>query len=317
MSRNGPLALAFHGLFIAFILAPLVVVVLVSFTDKGFMAMPFDGASLRWYRAIAGNPQFLDSFWVSLRLGLVSATLSALIAVPAALAIARGRFPGRDAIAAFLVSPLMIPHVVLGVALLRFFSGLGLAGSFAGLVAAHLIVVTPYMVRLVTAGLAGLDPRVERAAESLGAGRATVFRRITLPLILPGVAGGWILAFITSFDELTVSLFLASPSSTPLPVRLFTYIDQMTDPLVAAVSAALIGLTALVLVVLDRFYPIDRLLTGSAGDAGRDVRRRAVPGARLRLSPGPPIRQEPGQTYTFDPGPSVRWLSLWPDRAEG
>ena len=245
MNRNGPLSLAFHWLFIAFILAPLVVVVLVSFTDKGFMAMPFDGASLRWYRTIADNPQFLASFWVSLRLGLVSATLSALIAVPAALAIARGRFPGRDAIAAFLVSPLMIPHVVLGVALLRFFSGLGLAGSFAGLVAAHLIVVTPYMVRLVTAGLAGLDPRVERAAESLGAGRATVFRRITLPLILPGVAGGWILAFITSFDELTVSLFLASPSSTPLPVRLFTYIDQMTDPLVAAVSAALIGLTAL------------------------------------------------------------------------
>lgn len=262
MNRNGPLSLAFHWLFIAFILAPLVVVVLVSFTDKGFMAMPFDGASLRWYRAIADNPQFLASFWVSLRLGLVSATLSALIAVPAALAIARGRFPGRDAIAAFLVSPLMIPHVVLGVALLRFFSGLGLAGSFAGLVAAHLIVVTPYMVRLVSAGLAGLDPRVERAAESLGAGRLTVFRRITLPLILPGVAGGWILAFITSFDELTVSLFLASPSSTPLPVRLFTYIDQMTDPLVAAVSAALIGLTALVLVVLDRFYPIDRLLTG-------------------------------------------------------
>ena len=116
MNRNGPLSLAFHGLFIAFILAPLVVVVLVSFTDKGFMAMPFDGASLRWYRAIAENPQFLDSFWVSLQLGLVSATLSALIAVPAALAIARGRFPGRDAIAAFLVSPLMIPHVVLGVA---------------------------------------------------------------------------------------------------------------------------------------------------------------------------------------------------------
>ena len=101
MNRNGPLSLAFHWLFIAFILAPLVVVILVSFTDKGYMAMPFDGASLRWYRAIAENPQFLDSFWVSLQLGLVSATLSALIAVPAALAIARGRFPGRDAIAAF------------------------------------------------------------------------------------------------------------------------------------------------------------------------------------------------------------------------
>ena len=102
---------------------------------------------------------------------------------------------------------------------------------------------------------------MERAAASLGAAPGTVFRRVTLPLIAPGVAGGWVLAFITSFDELTVSLFLASPSSTPLPVRLFTHIDQMTDPLVASVSAALILVTAVVLVVLDRFYRLDRLLT--------------------------------------------------------
>ena len=259
---NGPVGLLFHAIFTLFIVAPLVVVVLVSFTDKGYLAMPFDGASLRWWAAIAENPQFVESLWVSLGLGVTAASVSALIAVPAALAIARRRFPGRDALAAMLVSPLMIPHVVLGVALLRFFSGFGLAGSFPGLVAAHLVVVTPYMLRLVSAGLLGLDPRVERAAESLGADRLAVFRRITLPLIMPGLAGGWILAFITSFDELTVSLFLASPSNTPLPVRLFTHIDQMTDPLVASVSAALIAVTAVLLVVLDRFYPIDRLLTG-------------------------------------------------------
>ncbi len=262
MNRNGPLALGFHALFVFFMAAPLLVVIAVSFTGKGYLALPFDGLSLRWWRAFAANTDFLASFWVSVRLGLVSATLSAAIAIPAALAIVRRRFPGRDALAAMLVSPLMIPHVVLGVALLRFLSGFGLAGSFLGLVAAHLVVVTPYMVRLVAAGLTSLDPRLERAAESLGAGRFTVFRRVTLPLIMPGVAGGWILAFITSFDELTVSLFLASPSQTPLPVRLFTYIDQMTDPMVASVSAALILLTAVTLVVLDRFYPIDRLLTG-------------------------------------------------------
>lgn len=260
--RNNALALGFHLLFVTFILAPLVVVILVSFTDKGYLAMPFQGASLRWWYAIAENPRFLDSFWFSLRLAFVAATLAACIAVPAAMAIVRFRFRGREAMMALLASPLMIPHVVLGVALLRFFSGLGMVGSFPALVAAHLVVVVPYMARLVTAALTGLDPRIERAAESLGAGRLTVFRRVTLPLILPGVAGGWTLAFITSFDELTVSLFLASPSDTPLPVRLFTYIDQMTDPLVASVSAALIAVTAVVLVVLDRFYPIDRLLTG-------------------------------------------------------
>ena len=262
MSRNGPLALLFHALFLAFILAPLVVVIAVSFTSQGYLAMPSHGVSLRWWRAIGDNPRFLRSFWYSVRLGLVSATLSALIAVPAALAIARRRFPGRDALAALLASPLMIPQVVLGVALLRFFSGFGLSGSFTGLVTAHLIVVTPYMLRVVGAGLAGLDPRVERAAESLGAGRFTVFRRVTLPLIAPGLAGGWVLAFITSFDELTVSLFLASPSANPLPVQLFNYIDQMTDPLVASVSSALILVTVVAMVALDRFYPIDRLLTG-------------------------------------------------------
>ena len=262
MRSNGPLALAFHALFLLFILAPLLVVVAVSFTSQGYMALPFAGASLRWWRAIADNPRFLASFWYSVRLGLVSATLSALIAVPAALAIARHRFPGRDALAALLASPLMIPHVVLGVALLRFMSGFGLSGSFAGLVAAHLVVVTPYMLRLVGAGLVSLDPRLERAAEGLGAGRLAVFRRVVLPLIAPGLAGGWILAFITSFDELTVSLFLASPAANPLPVQLYNYIDQMTDPLVASVSAALILFTVVVLTALDRFYPIDRLLTG-------------------------------------------------------
>jgi putative spermidine/putrescine transport system permease protein len=252
MSRNGPLALAFHALFLAFILAPLVVVIAVSFTGQGYLALPFDGLSLRWWRAIGDNPRFLESFWYSTRLGVTAATLSALIAVPAALAIARWRFPGRGTLVAILASPLMIPHVVLGVALLRFFSGFGLSGSFAGLVAAHVIVITPYMLRLVGAGLSGLDPRIEQA----------VFRRVTLPLIAPGLAGGWILAFVTSFDELTVSLFLASPAANPLPVQLFNYIDQMTDPLVASVSAALILVTALVLLGLDRFYPIDRLLTG-------------------------------------------------------
>lgn len=262
LGRNGPLALAFHALFLLFILAPLAVVVAVSFTPEGYMALPLGGLSLRWWRAIAGNPRFLASFWYSVRLGLTSATLSAAIAVPAALAIARRRFPGRDALAALLASPLMIPHVVLGVALLRFLSGFGLSGSFGGLVTAHLVVVTPYMLRLVGAGLSGLDPRLERAAEGLGAGRLTVFRRIVLPLIAPGLAGGWILAFITSFDELTVSLFLAAPAANPLPVQLYNYIDQMTDPLVASVSAALILFTTVVLATLDRFYPIDRLLTG-------------------------------------------------------
>lgn len=271
MRRNGPAALAFHTLVVGFLVAPLVVVVLVSFTDRSYLALPFNGASLRWWRAIGDNPQFIASLLTSVQLAAAAATLSAAIALPASLAIMRHRFPGRAALAALLASPLMMPHVVLGVALLQFFSAYGLAGSFPVLVAAHLVVVTPYMVRLICAGLAGMDTGLERAAEGLGASRWTAFRRVTLPLLTPGLAGGWVLAFITSFDELTVSLFLSSSANTPLAVRLFNHIDQMTDPLVASVSAALIVLTITVLAVLDRFYPIDRLLTGEQPERRRDA----------------------------------------------
>lgn len=262
MIRNGPLALAYHALFLAFIAAPLAVVIAVSFTGKGYLELPSDGLSLRWYGAILNAPEWLASFWISLGLAALSATLAVVLAIPAALAIERHRFPGREALTSLLLSPLMIPAVVLGVSFLRFLTLVGISGTFAGMVLCHVIVIMPYVVRLLLAAFAGLDRRIEQAAVSLGAGRFTVLRRVTLPLAMPGIAGGWILGFITSFDELTVTLFVASPSTTTLPVRLFNYIDQMTDPLVAAISASLILGTALLMVALDRFYRLDRLLAG-------------------------------------------------------
>ena len=126
----------------------------------------------------------------------------------------------------------------------------------------HVILVTPFVLRLLLAALAGFDRRIEQAATALGAGHLTLLRRITLPLLLPGIAGGWVLAFITSFDDLTVTIFVAPPSLTTLPVRIFNYIDQMTDPLVAAVSTALIALTGGLMLLLDRLYGLDRLLVG-------------------------------------------------------
>jgi putative spermidine/putrescine transport system permease protein len=262
MSRNGPLALLYHALFLAFAAAPLVVVIFVSFTAKGFLSLPFDGVSLRWYRAILQAPEWLASLRISLALATLSASLAVATGIPAALAIARYRFRGRDALGALLLSPLMIPAIVLGVSFLRFLTLAGISGTFAGMVLCHVVVIMPYVVRLLLAALAGLDRRIEQAAASLGAGKLTVLCRVTLPLILPGIAGGWILGFVTSFDELTVTLFVASPSTTTLPVRLFNYIDQMTDPLVAAVSASLIFGTALLMILLDRFYRLDRLLVG-------------------------------------------------------
>jgi putative spermidine/putrescine transport system permease protein len=262
MRRNGPTALVFHALFIVFILAPILIVCVVAFTSKGYLSLPTDGLSLRWFRAIATNQDFVDAFWASLWLGILSATIAVSLSVPSALAIARYRFPGRDTITTLFQAPLMIPPAVLGIAFLRFFTQTGISGTFVGLVMSHVVIIMPYALRLVLSASTGIDPQIEHAATSLGASWLSTFRRVTLPMILPGVVSGWVLAFITSFDEVTMTVFIASPRTTTLPVRLFLYIQDNIDPLVAAVSAALIGLTAVAMIILDRVYGLDRLLVG-------------------------------------------------------
>ena len=262
MSRNGPVALAFHALFIAFILAPIAIVCVVAFTSEGYLSLPKDGLSLRWFRAILDYPEFIRAFRDSLWLAAISSTIAIGASVPAALALARYRFRGREAMTALFMSPLMIPHVVLGIAFLRFFTQVGLGGTFVGLVLSHVVIVFPFALRLVLAAASGMDRAVEHAAISLGASPGTVFRRVTLPLILPGVVSGWVLAFISSFDEVTMTVFIASPSTITLPVRMFLYIQDNIDPLVTSVSAALIYLTIIVMVVLDRVYGLDQLFVG-------------------------------------------------------
>ncbi|MDH3452431.1 MAG: ABC transporter permease [Gammaproteobacteria bacterium] len=262
MQKNGPIELIFHTLFIIFLLAPLAAVVAVSFTDKGYLSVPTDGLSVRWFLAIAQYPGFIDAFWMSVYLGLASATIAVAVAIPAAIAIGRYRFPGRESVTAVFMSPLMIPSVVLGVSFLRFFSEVGLSGTFVGIALAHIVLIMPYALRLVLASVTGLPRDAEQAAETLGASRWTVFWRITLPLIIPGIAGGWLLAFITSFDEVTMSVFVASPETMTLPVRMYHHIAQTIDPLIASISTVLIVITGGLMLVLDKFYGLDRVLVG-------------------------------------------------------
>jgi putative spermidine/putrescine transport system permease protein len=268
MRRNGPLALTFHAIFVVIMVAPIAVVCLVAFTPEGYLSLPTNGFSLRWFRTIANYPEFVHAFWVSLALGALSSLVALLFAVPAALAIARYKFRGRDALAALFLSPLMIPHVVLGIAFLRFFTSIGMGGSFAALLVAHVIVVFPFALRLTLAAATGMDRSIEMAAVSLGAGGWTLFRRVTLPLILPGVISGWALAFIQSFDDLTMTIFLAAPGTETLPVRMFLYIQDNIDPLVTSISATVIAITMTALILLDRFYGLDRVLAGKS-DTGR------------------------------------------------
>ena len=262
MQKNGPVALLFHSLVVGFVLAPLVVISLVAFTPENTLTMPTTSFSLRWFRAVFQHPDFVASFSNSLWLATIAATLSVAIAVPAALAIDRYEFRGRGALNGLFLSPLMIPHLVLGLALLRLFTLIGATGSFVWLTLCHVVVIAPYVLRLVLAALAGFDRSTEQAALTLGASHWTVFRRITAPMILPGITGGWLLAFINSFDELTMSIFVTSPATVTLPVRMYMYATESIDPMMAAVSALMIALTAVAMLVLDRAFGLDNILVG-------------------------------------------------------
>ncbi len=260
--KNGPLSLLFHVLFVAFLLAPMVLVCLVAFTPHGFLSLPTDGLSLRWFRRLSSYPEFLRAFGNSVLIAGLSSAFALLFAVPAAVALARYRFVGREVLNAFFMSPLMIPHVVLGIAFLRFFQVIGLSGTLTGLVISHVVVIFPFALRMVLAAATGMDKRIEDAAASLGASRLVVYRRVVLPLIIPGLASGFTLSFIQSFDEVTMTVFIASPTTITLPVQMFNYIQDSIDPLICAVSALLILATAMLMLVIDRLYGLERLFVG-------------------------------------------------------
>ncbi|WP_039790459.1 ABC transporter permease [Herbaspirillum huttiense] len=262
MNKNGPIALCFNALVILFTLAPILVVCVIAFTPENTLTMNGPEFSLRWFKAVFEFPDFVSSFWNSLWLALAAATISTALAIPAAMALVRYPHRWSGVLQGLFLSPLIIPHLVLGVALLRLFSVVGGAGSFGWLVLAHSLVVTPYTMRLIMAALIGFDRSAEHAALSLGATRSTVFLRITLPMILPGITGGWLLAFINSFDEVTMSIFVTSPSTVTLPVRMYMYATESIDPMMAAVSALMVGITAVAMIILDRVYGLDRVLVG-------------------------------------------------------
>ncbi|MGF1611990.1 MAG: ABC transporter permease [Kiloniellales bacterium] len=254
------------GVTLTFILLPLVSVTWLSFYRQEIPAFPPDGYSLRWYGAIAGNARFVDGLLLSLQLGVIATAIGLALGVPAALCLARYRFPGREALNNLLLLPLVVPGVVLGTALYVFHveteiaTGLPILGSLLGLVSGHVLITIPWIVRLVLASLAGFDRTLEEAAQNLGADRWTSFRRITLPSILPGVVAAAMFGFVTSFGNLEMSLFLVGPGRTTLPIAILQYLEWKIDPSIAAVSVVQIALIGTAMLVTDRFVKISRVV---------------------------------------------------------
>ncbi len=254
------------GLALGFILMPLVFVVWLAFFRQEIPSFPPEGYSTKWFGAILGNRNFTGGFWVSTQVGIIATLVGLALAVPASLAIARRRFPGRSAVNTLLLMPLVVPGIVLGTSIyvaqieVEIATGLPLLGQTAGLAAAHVLVVVPWIVRLVTASLAGFDPAVEEAAQSLGAPPWTTFRRVTLPAIRPGIVAGALFGFVMSFGNLEMSLFLVGPGRTTLPIAILQYLEWKIDPTVAAVSVVQILLIAIAMVVTDRFVKLSQVV---------------------------------------------------------
>jgi putative spermidine/putrescine transport system permease protein len=241
------------------LLAPMVVVVLISFDGREYIGFPPAGLSVRWYRALWENAQITGAAWVSLR-AAAGVTLGCLaLGVPAAYALVRGSFPGKAAVAAFLMAPQMIPGLVIGVATLFFGAYFAFRASQPMLIASLTVFCLPFVVRIVMARLAGLDPSLEEASAGLGAGRVQTFARVTLPQAAAGILAAAALVFIEAFDNLTVALFTASPRARPFSVELYYLVQYDSSPLVAAVSACEIMLAIVVVAVAARTIGLERM----------------------------------------------------------
>lgn len=236
----------------AFLLAPLIVIVPISLSGDTYMTFPPSSWSLKWYPAIFADGRMLAAFGTSLVLALVVTVTSLVVGMPAAYALVRIKPPGAEFLLGVFTAPLLLPTIVLGLAILIVFSRYGLLATYPGLVAAHLVVTLPYAVRVLATALATLPMAVEEAAATLGASPLTVFRRVTLPGMRAGLLGTTALCFLVSFDEVVLSLFMSGPRISTLPVAMFHHVEQQADPLVAAVSVLLVGLTLVLVVVLDR-----------------------------------------------------------------
>jgi putative spermidine/putrescine transport system permease protein len=242
----------------AFLLAPLVLVAVMSLSDDPYLTFPPHGFSARWYVALAHNAAMLEAARVSVLLAFVVTLAALAVGIPAAFALARGAAPAAVGMA--LSAPLLLPTLVIGLGLLMVLQPLGLVATWPGLALAHLVIVLPFVVRLMSTSFAAVPPAVAEAAATLGAPPWRCFLRVTLPMVMPGVLAAATLAFLVSFDETVISLFMVGPNLTTLPIALFRYTESRTDPLVAALAVVLIVLTAAAVLAVDRLVGFTRAL---------------------------------------------------------
>jgi putative spermidine/putrescine transport system permease protein len=246
---------------VVFLVVPIVVCVVLSFDARDYLgSFPPTVWSLRWYRAFFDNPSYLDGLLVSLKLALLATVIAVVAGTAAALFLARSRFPGRAALETAFLMPKFIPTVVIGFSLLGFTAAVGIRDAFTRLLIGHAVIVLPFTIRAALASLVGIRPSLVEAAVSLGASERRALLDIVVPLARTGIAAGAVMAFVLSFDEVAVSLFLSDPFTQTLPVVLIAEMRANLNLTIAAVSAGFLVLTGAVLVLLDRTLGLDRVI---------------------------------------------------------
>jgi len=253
------------GIVLAFLIAPVLAIIPLSFNAGSYFSYPMTGFSLRWYEKALLNPDWQRAFLNSLGIGAMATLIATVLGTLAALGLSRSSFPWRSVIMPLLISPMIIPVVVVAVGFYMVFAPLGLTDSYAGVVLAHAALGTPFVVITVTASLLSFDRNLVRAAAGLGAPPWTAFRRVTLPLISPAVATGAIFAFATSFDEVVVILFIGGPAQRTVPRQMWSGIREAIDPSILAVATLLTIFAIALFVTLNWLRSRSAPVQGSAG----------------------------------------------------
>jgi putative spermidine/putrescine transport system permease protein len=250
-------------LIYAFLLAPIVIIVVAAFNSGAYLTFPPEGFSLRWFETFVRSRSFTRSLYFSLELAALATVLSTALGTAAALYVTRARGRLLDLVRLLMIAPLPVPGILTGIALLIFFYAVGLGTKgFPELVIGHTLICLPFVFLVVTAVLVGFDRTLEEAARNLGAGPWTTFRRVTLPLIKGGVISGAIFAFITSYDEFNISLLLHGVGTTPLPIQLFDFLRFSFDPTAAVAGTISIAMALVVVLITQRLVGLESLYFG-------------------------------------------------------
>ncbi|SDG82892.1 ABC transporter permease [Pelagibacterium luteolum] len=251
-TRIHPLLIVMTALVYVFLIGPLIIIFGASVSDTSYLAFPPQGLTLRWFENIWEVSAFRRTIVTSLQVALLGTGLALLIGIPAAYALNRYRIQLPGWLSTLFVLPILVPEIVIGFSLLRSINvGFGVP-VFATLLIGHTLLVLPYVVRVISASLASFDFSIEEAAISLGSRPAKTFFTVVLPNIRSGVIAAFILAFITSINDVSVSLFLTGPGISTLPIQILAHVEQFFDPTIASVSVLLMVLTIIVMIIVER-----------------------------------------------------------------